>query len=195
MPSEPLHTNHTLLLRIAEGQQDAFAELHGRYWNEVYSLALAFLKNPHQAEDLVQEVFLKLWVKRDQLPSIKDFTPYFMVMVRNEIIDAVRRMARQQKKHAQYISNLIEYPQQPLPLSDADTAARIRKALAELTERQLLIFSLSRDEGLSHEAIAERLGISKKTVSNTITQVLNHLRTSLSSRGLMALLMVMMIKK
>lgn len=195
MPSELLHTNPGLLTRIAGGDQEAFAELHQQYWDEVYSLALTFLKSPDQAEDIVQEVFLKLWVKRAMLPSINDFRPYFMVMVRNEIINYLRQLAQRNRKHAQYISDNSMYPPQLFPVADPDTAAIIKKALSELTERQALIFSMSRDEGLSHEEIAEKLGISKKTVSNTITQVLNHLRTTLYQRGLMAWLLLTVLKK
>ncbi|MBO9632388.1 MAG: RNA polymerase sigma-70 factor [Chitinophagaceae bacterium] len=195
MPSELLHTNPELLSRIATGDQEAFAVLHQQYWDEVYSLALAFLKSPDQAEDIVQDVFLKLWIKRATLPSINEFRPYFMVMVRNEIINYLRQMAQRNKKHAQYVSDNSINPSQLFPATDSDTAAIIKKALSELTERQMLIFSMSRDEGLSHEQIAEKLGVSKKTVSNTITFVLNHLRTTLYQRGLMAWLLLTVLKK
>lgn len=195
MPSELLHTNQELLSRIAQGDQEAFAALHHQYWSEVYGLALAFLKSGDQAEDVVQEVFLKLWIKRETLPSINDFTPYFMVMVRNEIISFLRQLAQRQKKHAQYISENNFNLQQLFPLSDSDTAAIIKNALNELTERQRHIFLLSRNEGLSHDQIALQLGLSKKTVSNTITQVLNHLRTTLHQHGLMAWLAWVVLKQ
>ncbi|WP_127129546.1 RNA polymerase sigma factor [Pseudoflavitalea rhizosphaerae] len=195
MPAELLHTSQELLNRIAAGDQEAFASLHHQYWDECYGLALAFLKSPDQAEDVVQDVFLKLWVKRSSLPAIKDFTPYFMVMVRNEIINYLRQLAQRQKKHAQYVSDNSVHLQQFFSVSDADTASIIQKALSELTERQQQIFSLSRDNGLSHEEIAEQLGLSKKTVSNTITQVLNHLRITLYQHGLMAWLAWIVLKR
>jgi RNA polymerase sigma-70 factor (ECF subfamily) len=195
MPAEMLHTSQELLNRIAAGDQEAFAALHHQYWDECYGLALAFLKSPDQAEDVVQDVFMKLWVKRSSLPAINDFTPYFMVMVRNEIINYLRQLAQRQKKHAQYVSDNSVNLQQFFAVSDEDTAAVIRKALGELTDRQQQIFSLSRDAGFSHEEIAEQLGLSKKTVSNTITQVLNHLRITLYQHGLMAWLAWVVLKQ
>lgn len=171
-----------LLARVALGDQTAFAELHRYYWHEIFTLALSFLKSPELAEDILQEVFVKLWLKREDLPSIEDFTPYLMVMVRNEVISFLRRNTVQEKLKRLYWEN--NAGENTIPdLSSGDTAVLIAAALARLPEKQQYVFNLSREKGLSHEQIAKETGLSPKTVSNTITIVLNHLRIFLHRKG------------
>ncbi|MBV7533813.1 RNA polymerase sigma factor [Chitinophaga sp. sic0106] len=171
-----------LLVRTADGDETAFAQIHQHYWNEVYSLALAFLKSPAMAEDIIQEVFIKLWLKRTQLTEIKEFTPYLMVMVRNEIISHLRKDATRQKQLQQYMTGTLLAQELPAA-SITETSAVISSALASLPQKQQQIFAMSRDEGLSHEAIAAQTGLSKKTVANTITIALNAIRTYLHRNG------------
>lgn len=182
MMDEKADSVKELLRRIAGGDEEAFAALHQYYWNEIYSLALAFLKSPDAVEDVLQEVFVKLWLKRTSLTAIQDFTPYLMVMVRNEIISEMRRNTVRQQRMEQYLADsgaLVQVPRMPT----GETAILISTALARLPAKQQQIFILSREEGLSHEIIAQKTGVSKKTVSNTITIVLNHLRTFLRHQG------------
>lgn len=171
-----------LLVRTADGDETAFAQIHQHYWNEIYALALAFLKSPAIAEDIIQEVFIKLWLKRTQLTDIQEFTPYLMVMVRNEIISHLRKDATRQKQLQQYISGAAAAQELPAA-SIAETTAVIHSALAQLPPKQQQIFAMSREQGLSHEAIAAQTGLSKKTVANTITIALNAIRTYLHRNG------------
>lgn len=178
-----------MLTDMAAGSSTAFAALHRRYWNEIHSLALSFLKSPPAAEDIVQEVFVKLWLRREALPEIREFRPYLMVMVRNEIISAMRKDAVRQKRHDRFLSELgpLHTAGPAAPVSETERV--VRAALDALPAKQREIFALSREEGLPHEQIAERTGLSRKTVSNTITLVLNHLRIALSKHGLGAWLL------
>ncbi|SHM03829.1 RNA polymerase sigma-70 factor, ECF subfamily [Chitinophaga jiangningensis] len=171
-----------LLVRTADGDETAFAQIHQHYWNEVYALALAFLKSPALAEDIIQEVFIKLWLKRTQLTEIQEFTPYLMVMVRNEIISHLRKAATRQKQLEQYSNGSLSLQELPAA-SITETTAVINSALASLPPKQQQIFAMSREQGLSHEAIAAQTGLSKKTVANTITIALNAIRTYLHRNG------------
>jgi len=181
-----------LLLQVAEGDRLAFKRLYDHYWNDLYTLALSFLKSPDWAEDLVQELFLRVWVKRETLPAIDQFKSYIFIMLRNEIISALRHKSRTIKLHEKY--------RQQIPgsflLKDQDGSVGpdgyvnlkeleqlIRQAIAQLPPPQGLLIELTREQGLSHEEIAGRLGMAKKTVSNTLTKALNNIRLYLRQHG------------
>ncbi|MGX5817661.1 RNA polymerase sigma factor [Chitinophaga lutea] len=183
MSEELLMGERALLEKTAGGDQAAFATLHAHYWNDIYSLALSFLKSPDAAEDIIQEVFLKLWLRRESLPALREFRPYLMVMVRNEIISAMRKDAVRQKRHDRFLDDCGPLHTGDPGVPASETAKLICAALDQLPEKQRQIFNLSREEGLNHDMIAARTGLSPKTVSNTITIVLNHLRTFLRKQG------------
>jgi RNA polymerase sigma-70 factor (ECF subfamily) len=194
LPDIPLYAERELLEGIAAGDQQAFAQLYRHYWNEIYHLALSFLKSPAQAEDTIQEVFVKLWHKRETLPALQDFRPYFMVMVRNEIINTLRR------NHRHLLIQGMEpviiptegSPQEAL-MNSKEATALVKEALSSLPVRQQQIFNLSREQGLTHEQIAQQMQMSKKTVANLITLTLNHIREHLSREGYLPELLFLVI--
>lgn len=159
--------------------------MHDLYWNDVYSLALAFTKSPQAAEDLVQEVFIKLWMKRDALGHVENFQAFFRIMVRNQVISALRKNKKQEKDLQAFIktTNPIE-PHLITP--EVNEATRlVSKIILQLPTRQQQIFRMSREQGLNHDDIASQLNVSKKTVSNTITIVLALIRKQLYKNDLL----------
>lgn len=183
MSANDLYNERELLQRIAEGDESAFKLLHHRYWNEIYSLALAFVKSPEWAEDVLQEVFIKLWLKKETLPGIERFEPFLFVMVRNELISALRKYKKRERDVADYIHAGVSTEVKENTVELSETGRLVQDALKELTPQQQLIFKLSREDGLNHDMIAQQLELSKKTVSNTITIVLSHIRTYLYKKG------------
>ena len=173
------------MLRIADGDEEAFRILHHQYWNEAYSLALAFLKSPQIAEDVVQNVFIKLWLKRASLPAIEKFRSFFLVMVRNEIISLMRKIKKQERDFITFSRLIPVAESHDHRIILGETEMFVKEALAQLTEQQQHIFKLSREEGLNHVEIASLLGLSRKTVSNTITIVLAHIRRYLFRQGVL----------
>lgn len=185
-----------LLLLVAEGDRGAFKSLYDHYWNDLYSLALSFLKSPDWAQDTVQDLFLKVWVKRDSLTAIEKFNAYIFIMLRNEIISALRHRDRTLKLYQQYQRRIpadFLLPGVPgglhaSPAPDSDLDLRelerlIRRAVAQLPPPQGLLIELTREQGLSHDEIAGRLGMARKTVSNTLTKALNNIRKYLREHG------------
>jgi RNA polymerase sigma-70 factor (ECF subfamily) len=174
----PLPYNETeLLLRIAEGDKAAFKELHDHYWNNLYSVALSFLKSPDWAMDVIQEVFLKLWERRHKLSEIDHFKPYLFVSTRNELLTALKSSTRQaqlQEKYAQRMPGHFMLPDQVLSVKELE--GLVTSAVAQLPEQQRTIYRLTREQGLSHDEIAEQLGIARKTVANNMTKALNQIR-------------------
>jgi RNA polymerase sigma-70 factor (family 1) len=173
-----------LLKQIANGDQVAFEQFYNIHWSRIYSLALTYLKSSVQAQDVVQEVFLKIWVKRQNLSHVENPASYVYIMGRNEIINALKKKISLDwltEEQAELIPDNFMLPHQEIDLKQLQQ--NIGRAIDNLPDRQKLIFKLSREEGLNHEQIAARLGIEKSTVKNHIVRALNTLRSNLELQG------------
>ncbi|PUZ24370.1 RNA polymerase sigma-70 factor, ECF subfamily [Chitinophaga costaii] len=181
------HSNNTdeksLLLQIAAGDATAFKVLYRRYLPDAYSLAISFLHMPQAAEDLVQDLFIKLWLKREEMAGIERFRPYMMVSLRNMLINELDKM-KNRLRHEQLGSHLLFPPATPYEETTAsELQAKIQEALQALNPQQQLIYRLSREQGKDIASIAQELNVAPKTVSNTISIVLHHLRSYLHEYG------------
>ena len=84
--------NETTLLRdVAEGDGKAFRLLFERYWRSVYGVALAFTKSPGLAEEMVQDIFLRIWLKREKLSDVEKFDDYLFIVARNHIFNKLKK--------------------------------------------------------------------------------------------------------
>lgn len=171
-----------LLLQIAEGNETAFAVLVERKWNNIYVQALTYVKVTAQAQDIVQEVFLKIWQNRKKLPAIADFDSYLFIIARNHIISALRK-----KSLLPLDADDLEIEEKNyLPdkaLAHKNLAALIAKAIELLPQQQKRAYLLSRDQELSHEEIAVNMQVSKEAVKKHIVRALNFLRTYISTHS------------
>lgn len=172
-----------LLRLIAGGDMVAFKGIYDHYWDDLYNLALPLLKSPEAAQDVTQEVFLKLWKKRESLPGVEDFNAYIFIMLRNEVVAALRRKTRGAVHYERYRRSLPADFLAPQPMDLKELEALVREAILRLPPPQDLLIDLTRNRGLSHEEIAQRLGLSKKTVSNTLTKALSNIRKYLRDNG------------
>jgi len=178
-----LTNEKTLLQQVAQGDKTAFKAIHDHYWQSIYNTALSFLKSPDEAMDIVQEVFLKLWIKRDTLPAADDFKSYLFITTRNRLVSALRKKLRLDSLTRSWFNRgpAQNTPDSTLELKQLELL--ISEGVARLPLQQQLIYHLTRHQGLSHEEVAGKLGIAKKTVSNTTTKALTGLRRYLLERG------------
>jgi RNA polymerase sigma-70 factor (family 1) len=175
----PIDLDH-IAVQIANGDKVAFKLLYDLYWQQLYAVALQWLKASWKAQDVVQEVYYKIWQRREKLLDVRDLKAYMIVMARNEIFSTLKASVTTQVSVEQIPDVLADNsscPDQTLRLKHAE--ASILEAVQNLPPRQQQIFRLTRMEGLSHEEIARRLGVSKETVSNHATRALLTLRKSL----------------
>jgi len=184
LSTHPLYTNEELIHQLAEGNEEAFKQFYNQHWNRIYSLALAYLKSATQAQDIVQEVFLKVWARRAQLRKVEKPEAFVYIMGRNEVINALKKkisLATIDEQANDYLPDDYLLPHQVIDLRDLQQ--KINHAIDALPAQQKLIFKLSREEGLNHQQIADRLGIERTTVKNHIVRALNTLRQHLQFSG------------
>jgi len=191
----PSYLEKELLQRLSAGDKQAFTVLFETYWNNIYSVALVLTKSPQVAEDTVQEIFLKVWNKREELVSVDRFDNYLFIMARNHIFSEFRRL----KVRQEHISLLQAHFEAPLHTPEdqmlyKESTELIAKAVAQLAPQQQQVYRLSREQGLTHEAIAATLGISVHTVRNHMIRAIKGIRTYLMEHDSSLLLTVALLR-
>ena len=172
-----------LLVRVAQGDEEAFEALFHQYRHKILYFAWRFLQSDSKAEDVLQEIFLKVWTSREQLAGVKNFKAWLTTITRNYIYNALRRLAVEEDFLAEL--SVKTRPQQAdtviSDLSFNELQRALQKAVSHLTPQQKRIFELSRMEGLKHEQIAEKLHISRGTVKKHMTDALRCIRLQMQS--------------
>ena len=170
-----------LMLLVAEGDREAFTCLYHRYFYYLFTLAMRYIKDESEAEDVLQQVFIKLWQMRDS-GAIKDnVRGYLFAMTRNSIMNYVRDKNRLLQRNYRLSQEIGEEEQDIWVIADKeDLISEMKKAIEALPPQQKRIANL-RCEGLSNQEIASRLHLSLNTVNSHYTKGLKALKTALSA--------------
>jgi RNA polymerase sigma-70 factor (ECF subfamily) len=173
-----------ILERIAKGHPGAVQECIDRYGGLVWSLARRFCKNPSDAEDAVQEIFLDVWRSAPRFdPSVAAEATFIAMISRRRLIDRGRRTTRTTPSlDAGEFGSTIGDGQPPVaePIEVGEDAQRAAIALDSLKPEQQKVLRLSIYQGLSHEKIAEATGLPLGTVKTHVRRGLIRLREILS---------------
>lgn len=168
-----------LFIKLKEGDEQAFKVLFTKYYSSMCNFANQFLNDPVQAEETVQELFVRIWEKRASLNIETSVKHYFFRSVRNQCLNQLQHL----KIRQQYAGKIKELSQQEMDPDqgyiEIDLLQRIEKSIDALPEKRQEIFRLSREQGLKYKEIAEELNISIKTVEAQMGLALKHLRDDL----------------
>ena len=156
---------------LREGEPAAFKVIYDRYAVFVYKRLIHLVRIEHMAQELTQEVFVRLWQKRHHIDPDKPVFPYLSKMAANLVVDFFRKAARDRKLKAALCSTadpMTASVDERLIASDERTL--LQKAIGRLPAQQQSVFKLCKLEGLSHEEASDKLGISVSTVNNHIVR-------------------------
>lgn len=153
-----------------------FKKLYLEYYGMAKRTAMYVVKDLDNAEDVAQNVFLKLWDRRDQLEDLNNPKAYIIQMARNGALDLIKKGDTLGQEH---LPLEFEEPTTDHISQNDDMRQAIEKAVAQLSPKCRLVFSLSRFEGLSNPEIAEHLDVSVRTVETQISNALKLFRTDL----------------
>lgn len=180
MPLTAELSDNELLHLLKSGDRNAFTELYSRYWKKMFTVAAGKTGQPEEAEEIVQDIFISLWHRRDSIHITTTLAAYLAVSVKYRVIKLLAKRYRQQRftDHAlEAISSEWKSAQDALELEEL--RSRLELLVAGLPEKCRLVYRMSRDEGLSQKEIAANYGISEKTVEAHIGKALKTLRTGL----------------
>ena len=189
------YDERSILDRVAKGDTAAFEALYLQYRDKIIWFGWKFLQSDAKAEDVLQEVFLKVWTRREELSQIRNLKAWLTAITRNHIYNALRRLTLEEKfiKELSHTGEVAEQAMAPDRLSLNDLQQALDMAVAGLTSQQKKVFELSRFDGLRHEQIAEELDISRDTVKKHMTDALRKIRGQMSSHKELAHLGLLLI--
>ena len=179
--SENIHTK--LIRGLKSGSYEDFNALYSIYADMLYWFILGLTKSPTEAQDVLQDTFLKIWQMRERIDLELSFKTYLYTIARNRIIDSVRRQVNNvafddfvcSEDFQNYSENDIERN-----INFDEFKEKLSKAKAKLSPKQKEIFELSREKGHSITEIATMLQLSEKTVKNQLTLALKVMKSELS---------------
>jgi len=166
-----------LLLRISKDDASAFAVLFNLYKDKIYTIAIKLTGSAFKAEEVVQEIFMKLWVKRKELPEIEHFTAWFYTITRNHLFSLIKRKAAREKREIVFAERLPSfYNNSDEKVLLKETEALLEKALYQLPPQQNKIYRLIKERGMKKEQVAVELKLSTETVKVHLARAIKNIR-------------------
>ncbi|MEO9005029.1 MAG: RNA polymerase sigma-70 factor [Ginsengibacter sp.] len=177
-----------LLAEIASGEERAFKKLFDLYKERFYAVALKMTRSEEVAEDIVQDVFMNIWSKREGLVDVESPSSYFFTVVYRRVYHHYRKTALERKllQGAPPAMELVNTTDEMVLAQESSKL--ISQAIAKLPPQQKLVFKLSKQEGLSREDVAHQLQISPHTVKNHLADALKFIRAFLHNPAIIILL-------
>jgi RNA polymerase sigma-70 factor (ECF subfamily) len=180
---------------IAESDAIAFRELFDAYRQRLYAGALKITKSADAAEDIVQEIFTRIWENRLCLKEVENPSAYIFTIAYHESFHYLKKVAADQKLYEAIRKKMIAADNKTEEwLEVKETEDIIHHLINDLPTQRQLIYKLSREEGLSYKEIADRLHISSLTVKKQLQLALRNIRSGLSKIGPLLALCLLMLR-
>lgn len=185
-------SNKELLQLLRKDDKVAFFLIYERYSKRLYGFVFGYIKQEQDAEEIVQEVFIKIWEARNKIDIYSSFESFLFTVAYNSTISLLRKRVTE-KKYVEYLKSIQQIDIAP-ELTDEihykELNEKVQSLLNELTPRQKEIFQLSREMGFSHNEIAQKLNISVNTVKKHMANTLLFLKSNLDNQLTVSLLFV-----
>ena len=169
MPTTANYDEKALLVMVAAGSRSAFTTLYTAYLDQLYRYTFLFTKSKDEAEEILQEVFIRIWENREKMTGIDSLKDYLFRMTKNKLLDHIRHLQIRQK-----VLSEIKRTKDVSTASTSDQSAYqeyyriVQQAIEKLPPKRKLIFRLTIENGLSQDEIAAQLHISKSVVKKQL---------------------------
>lgn len=175
MSGNLLYTEKELLLRVSQGDEQAFRQLVIRYSEKVFFHAFNFVKTWQSAEEIVQDIFLRIWQKRNKLADVDNWNNYLFVVSKHVLLNSL------QKKNAQYktigIDDALPWWNNPAgQYENKELGLLLQSAIDHLPGQKRIVFKMIHQDGLSQEEVSRQLGIATRTVRWNLVSAMNGIK-------------------
>ncbi|WP_167020675.1 sigma-70 family RNA polymerase sigma factor [Chitinophaga sp. Cy-1792] len=184
--------DEVLLERVAHGDQAAFTQLFNAWYPYLDSHIFRVTGCKQLTEEIVQDVFLKIWHNRSALLDVKQFKPYLLVVSRNHAINALQKKAREFSALERYSIENGQPADAAEP--DADLYELIDEAIDQLSPRQKEIYLLHRHQRFTYQQIAAQLNISRETVKTHLETATRHISRHVQLKLTLAITIISLLK-
>lgn len=179
-----------VLTELAENDKAALGQLYNYYYPRLFNFSRSFLKLHEGIDDILQEVFIKIWRNRKNIYTPNTFNSYVFIITRNLLLNELRSRINNKKVKELIAQQTIAIEFSFEQSEYSDLKEKFEEAINQLPVRQKEVFLLSRIEGLSHKEIAKKLAITSKTVEYHIARATLFLKERLRNFDLVSILLV-----
>jgi RNA polymerase sigma-70 factor (family 1) len=172
--------NKQVLDRLKSGDEIAFNELYFAYLQPAVRFCNSIVKDIDESENIVHDVFIKIWDRRETINPELNFTSYLFTIIRNRVFDFLKEVKRNDLMKEEYWSRIDQAQHEDSSLQE-DRIRKISEAVEELSEKRKQIIKLNYQEGKSYEEIASDMRISKNTVKNQLVKAKQIIREQLKN--------------
>jgi RNA polymerase sigma-70 factor (family 1) len=168
----------SVVFRVSQGDSGAFKELFETFSPRIYGFALKLTHSSSTAEELVQEVFMKIWANRESLDNVESFPAWLHTITRNLAFNVLKRMAIEQKAKTEFVKEMrVESFETEELVVYRDYQNILNNAIDRLSPQQKIVYTLCHGEGLKYEEAAEKLQISRLTVKTHMQHAIRSIKT------------------
>jgi RNA polymerase sigma-70 factor (family 1) len=154
-----------LLQEVSQGSESAFRALFHQYADHLHTYIWQLTKSKELAEEVVQDIFLQIWMARETLSGIRNFRTYLFVITRNHALNALKKMVRERKRQEEWEQTL--HPEWEAEDIEAGLSI-VEEAIGQLPAQQQKAWLLSRKQGKKYQEIAGEMNLSRETVKKYI---------------------------
>lgn len=195
MSTENLYEERRLLLMLGNDSAYAFQQIFDKYKDRIYKVAMSYVKDKHLAEEIIQDVFTKVWTHRHSLLELRSFEAWLYTVGKNRIFDYNKKKIADWKAHLGYHSQKSEsVNDSERLLQSKEYKELLHIAQQQLTDQQLLIFKLAKEENMSYKQIATHLNLSPLTVKTHLARAMNTLKNHLLKNGEINIFILLVIQ-
>jgi len=173
----------TLLKHLAAGREEAFTQLYLRYSPTIYNALMVYIKDEHQADDLLQNVFVRFWEKRAELPAIQNIENYLFILARNLVLNHIKRRAIEENVLQVLRSRLTESVNSTdNRIMELEYRRLLQEAIDALPAQQKQVYLMATENAMSYDDIAAQMELSKLTIKKHLELARKSIRAHINTR-------------
>lgn len=177
--------DYELAVRLRQGDVEAFDTLYQKYHQGLYFNILKLIHQPSAAQDILQEVFLKLWERRSSIDPDQSITAWLFVLSYNKAIDYLKHYLRRSISLDESQEKIMAVPQEETPLTIEEKAQLLTEAINQLSPQKRKVLELCKLQGKTYEETAQELHISRHTVKEYLATAISHIKGYIRQHGAM----------